>query len=266
MMIWRVEDEESDVAKTLMQARAKLKSDGSWGLNSRAVEAINSVMLGVRQGWCLQVEVEEDDEVLFLQGMEAFLEVMEPLGLHAEPGFFINRKRISPKKIVPKGTPFVTHIPISTYPVEYVHRAVIAITTEPHLAGDMLDCYAVAVAGRGRFFERRAWLPPANIQEETVKLATMIGVPQAVLDHRLEHCPQGIMNTLNNVHQLHGMQDLPDWTSQLFWAFELEWEDPFDLDQASVSRDHAILSMTMLEAGPTWTPDGWNASKDEVDA
>ena len=265
-MFWRIEDREKGAAKTLMQARAKLNSDGLWGLDSTAVEAINGVMLGVRQGWCLQVEVEGDDEVLFLRGMETFLAAMEPLGLHAEPGFFINRKRISPKNIVPEGTPFVTHIPISTYPVEYVHRAVIAITTVPHVASAMLDSYAIAVAGRGRFFDCRAWLPPANIREETVKLATILGVPQAVLDHRFEHYPQGIMMTLNNAHQLRGRHDLPDWTSQLFWSFEPEWEDPFDLDQESVSRDQAVHSMTILEAGPTWTPDGWNASKEEVGA
>jgi len=97
-MIWRVEDEESDVAKTLMQARAKLKSDGSWGLNSRAVEAINSVMLGVRQGWCLQVEVEENDEVLFLQGMEAFLEVMEPLVFMLNLAFSSTESASRPRK------------------------------------------------------------------------------------------------------------------------------------------------------------------------
>ncbi len=265
-MFWRLEDEERGAARTLMQACAKLNADGTWGLNAIAVEAINSVMLGVRQGWCLRVEVEEDDEVLFLQGMEAFLAAMEPLGLHAEPGFFINRKRTSPRNIAPEGAPFVTRIPMSTYPVEYVHRAVIAIAAAPHVASAMLDSYAVAVAGRGRFFDRRAWLPPSNVQEETVKLATMLGVPEAVLEHRVEHHPQGIMMTLDNAHQLRGMDDLPDWATQLFWAFEPNWEDPFDLDQASISRDQAVLSMNMLEAGPTWTPDGWNASDEEVGA
>ena len=262
-MFWRIEDEGSSEVKTLMQAYAKLDSDGLWGLNSAAVEAINSVILGVRRGWCLQVEVEEEDELLFLRGAESFLSAMKPLGLHAEPGFFINRKRISPRNIVPEGVPFTTHMPISSYPVEYVYCAIIAITTVPKVASSMLDSYAIAVAGRGRFFDRRAWLPPANIRGETVKLATMLGVPKAVLDHRLEHHPQGIMMTLNNAHQLHGKRDLPEWTSQLFWAFEPEWEDPFNLDQASVSREQAILSMTILEAGPTWIPDGWNALEKE---
>ena len=39
---------------------------------------------------------------------------------------------------------------------------------------------------------------------------------------------------------------------------------------ASISRDHAIHAMTVLEAGPVWTPEGWGdpdgVANDEVSA
>ena len=60
------------------------------------------------------------------------------------------------------------------------------------------------------------------------KLAAMLGVPQAVIEHRMEHVPQGMLMTLNNAHQLETVHDAPDWTSELFWAFETGFDDPFD--------------------------------------
>ena len=90
-----------------------------------------------------------------------------------------------------------------------------------------------------------------------VKLATWLGVPKTVIEHRVKNFPQGMLMTLKNEHQLRGRTDLPDWTSQLFWAWEGGWEDPFNLDNPSASRDQAILSSTILEAGPTWIPEGW---------
>ena len=257
-MFWKIDADERGTATTLGQARAQLLEDGSWGLNERAVEAINGVTLGLRQGWCLHVDVTGDDEVLFLRAMDDFFAAMEPLGLHAEPGFFINRKKTSVRNIVEPGLPFTTRVRFKDWPVEFVHRAVITISCSPEVASAMLDCYAVAVAGRGRFFDRRAWQPPSNVREEMAKLAAMLGVPQAVIEHRMEHVPQGMLMTLNNAHQLETVQDVPDWTSELFWAFETGFDDPFNDGNASISRDHAIHAMTVLEAGPTWTPEGWD--------
>ena len=230
-----------------------------------AVEAINGVALGLRQGWCLHVDVADNDEVLFLQAMDDFAAAMEALGLHAEPGFFINRKKTSVRNIVQPGLPFTTRVRFKDWPVEFVHRAVIAISCSPEVTSTLLDRYATAVAGRGRFFDRRAWLPPNNVREEMGKLAAMLGVPQAVIEHRMEHFPQGALMTLDNGHQLESLHDVPDWTSELFWEFETEFDDPFNDDNASISRDHAIHAMTVLEAGPTWTPEGWDDTHGSTD-
>ena len=257
-MFWKIEADERGTATTLGQARAQLLEDGTWGLNEMAVEAINGVALGLRQGWCLHVDVAGDDEVLFLRAMDDVAAAMEPLGLHAEPGFFINRRKTSVRNIVQPGLPFTTRVRFKDWPVEFVHRAVIAISCSPEVASAMLDCYAIAVAGRGRFFDRRAWQPPSNVREEMAKLAAMLGVPQAVIEHRMEHVPQGMLMTLNNAHQLEAVHDVPDWTSELFWAFETGFDDPFDDGNASISREHAIHAMTVLEAGPRWTPEGWD--------
>ena len=269
-MFWKIEADERGTATTLGQARAQLLQDGSWGLNEMAVEAINGVALGLRQGWCLHVDVADNDEVLFLRAMDDFAAAMQPLGLHAEPGFFINRKKTSVRNVVRPGLPFTTRVRFKDWPVEFVHRAVIAISCSPEVASAMLDCFAVAVAGRGRFFDRKAWQPPNNVREEMAKLAAMLGVPHAVIEHRMEHAPQGILMTLNNAHQLDDVDDAPDWTCELFWAFETGFDDPFNDDNDSISRDHAIHAMTVLEAGPTWTPEGWDdaggVADDEVSA
>ena len=265
VMIWKIDADERGTATTLGQARAQLLQDGSWGLNEMAVEAINGVALGLRQGWCLHVDVADNDEVLFLRAMDDFAAAMEALGLHAEPGFFINRKKTSVRNIVQPGLPFTTRVRFKDWPVEFVHRAVIAISCSPEMTSTLLDRYATAVAGRGRFFDQRAWLPPNNVREEMGKLAAMLGVPQAVIEHRMEHFPQGALMTLDNGHQLESLHDVPDWTSELFWEFETDFDDPFNDDNASISRDHAIHAMTVLEAGPTWTPEGWDDTHGSTD-
>ena len=260
VMFWRIDTGKCDTAMTIGNARAKVLESGSWGLNEMAVEAINGVILGLREGWCLEVDVVENDELIFLRAVDGFAAAMRTLGLYAEPGFFINRKKTSVRNIVEPGLPFTTQIRFKDWPVEFVHRAVVAISSSEEKASAMLDSYGIAVAGAGRFFDKRAWIMPNNAHEEMGKLARMLGVPKAVIDHRMKHFPQGVLMTLRNEHQLETVEKRPDWVSELFWTFDTEFEDPFNECTSSISRDYAIHAMTILEAGPTWVPDGWDNS------
>ncbi|MEJ6654193.1 MAG: hypothetical protein QNL55_07495, partial [Euryarchaeota archaeon] len=82
-----------DKYETLEDAKLNYDSETGWGMNEAAVDVINSILFGVRDGWYFNIKMnEESGETEFLRAADELRKTLLGIGIYSEPGIYHRRR------------------------------------------------------------------------------------------------------------------------------------------------------------------------------
>ena len=251
----------------LHDAKFEYNFFNGWSMNQAALDAINSVIIGVRDGWFAPVLMDDDSgENEFLSALNLLEFQLNPLGIFIEPGVFHKRKiqrskenRFSSEPIE-KVTSNVKFIPTQLFT-----KFIIFFGISRNIATQLHDCYFENYGARYRIYD--SGMLSSNHKKIFKKMcdsavieASIIGVPLGVIDYYIENLreklcwlPQGRLYGATPPKSI----ECPPWRKFLFWHHTTGMEDPYDLEIESLSRDAAIACMNRMNSDCIWIPKRW---------
>lgn len=251
----------------LHDAKFEYNYSKGWSMNRAALDAINSVIIGVRDGWSMPVLMDENSgENEFLCALNLLEILFSPLGIFIEGGVFHKRKiwrnknnrfHNGPIKMVRSKT--------NQIPTRLITGFRIFIGISRDFAVQLHDCYFENNGARYRIFD--SGIMSSNHEQILKKMcdaavieASILGVPLTVIDHYVE-------NNNMKLHQLPWGQPFGEfrpksvesfpWKKYFFWDYDEDMEDPYNIEIDSPSRDAAIACMSRMNSNFIWTPKGW---------
>ena len=251
----------------LHDAKFEYNISNGWSMNRAALDAINSVIIGARDGWSFPVLMDDnsgENEFLFAFNL---LEIqLKSLGIFIEPGVFHKRKirrnrrngfHTGPIKFVKSNT---KHIP-----TRLITQFRIFIGINPNIASQLHDCYFENIGARYRIFD--SGILSSNHEKIFKKMcdaavieASILGVPLDVIEYHIENysnqlcwLPRGRMYGAVPPKSI----ECPPWRKFLFWHFSVDFEDPYNDQIDSLSRNAAIACMSRMNSNFIWIPKGW---------
>ena len=128
-----------DKYETLEDAKLNYDPEKGWGLNEAAVDVINSILSGVRDGWYFNIKMnEESGETEFLRAVDELRNTLLEIGIYSEPGIYHRRrpKRSGEKR--PEGRPTImVSMPKELMPSSIRTYYTIFITISEEIPGNM---------------------------------------------------------------------------------------------------------------------------------
>ena len=251
----------------LNDAQFEYNFSNGWSMNQAALDAINSVIIGVRDGWSAQVLMDSNSgENEFLSALNLLEFQLNPLGIFIEPGVFHKRKiQRNKEKRFNSGPIEIVISNVKFIPTRLVTKFIIFIGINQNVATQLHDCYFENYGARYRIYDSGIISSNHNkifkkMCDSAVIEASIIGVPLAVIDYYIENLREKLFWLPRG--RLYGATppktiECPPWRKFLFWHHTNEMEDPYNLEVGSLSRDAAIACMNSMNSDRIWIPKRW---------
>jgi hypothetical protein len=248
-----------DKYETLEDAKLNYDSEKGWGLNEAAVDVINSILSGVRDGWYFNIKMnEESGETEFLRAADELRETLLGIGIYSESGIYHRRRPKGFREKRPEGRPTImVSMPKKLMPAEIITYYTIFIAISEEIPGIMQDCYYRAFGSRGGVLIADAAKIDPKINQCITILASVLGVPGDIIEECMKNKRHlaGILIFPGPFRNSKHSENLDkSWSKYIFWRY---WDTPFENDKASPSREAAINCMSALKSSRKWTPEGW---------
>ena len=245
--------------ETLEDAKLDYDSKTGWGMNEAAVDVINSILSGVRDGWYFRIKMnEESGETEFLRAADELRIFLLRIGIYSESGIYHRRRPKRSMEKRPEGRPTImVSMPKELFPASIRTFYALFIAISEEIPGIMQDCYYRAFGSSGSIFNADATTIDPKMNQCITILASVLGVPGELVEECMKNKRHmtGVLIFPGTFRDSAHSENLDKpWSKYIFWRYS---DAPFDHDKSSPSREAAINCMSTLNSFPKWTPEGW---------